>query len=708
MAQIAISAAAVAIAMALTLIVMPFRVGGDTSPVQPPIGMPNCITLCGDVEVPYPFGLGQDASCYLPGFNLTCNTTGSRPRLLLDTDGTLEVPYIGGVNDPFLVVQRNGDIKVELHADGNGNGVFSRGLRLDGPYTLAGGEHELILTGCNVQATMLNGNVTLASCTSLCDEQTSVYVNSLIDRCSGGSNGCCRANIITPGYDDDGRSQVYSTGNTAYDVQLRRLRGWNRSADRDQFPMRVFVADRRWFDNTSVSNDLLQTRQPPSKETMAVPLTLMWEVVGHPNSSSLCKSNHSERINGTRGGYICHCKDGYQGNPYLKDGCKDRNECEWPLENTPPCHGQCINTEGSFTCGCPPGTTGDFTILGGCVNTTIDMPESCMRWCGDVEVPYPFGIGLSNCYSRGFGLLCDDQLLPQLLLGNGQFRVVNISLPNSTMRVIGTNNLSSHTMWLPSQMATEYTDAFPSFSAEEVPYSLSTSNELVLTGCNVHAMLVGPSNPAIISGCASFCYNNDTGGVWGQGWSPNGINDADGSSGGGSKYCYGNGCCKARISESMDGMPTKLDFKWINTNSQIGLPIYAFVAEEGWFDSVGVTGKLMRGDDLKVPQVLQWEVFLSHNGSSSANMSSHPECDVGDQASPRDLICKSKHSQCKRGNRGYTCQCNKHYQGNPYVTGGCEDTRSKKVLGKRQMLQFYFISTYINATVWYFLSIDCS
>jgi hypothetical protein len=43
------------------------------------VGLPNCPTKCGDVSVPYPFGI--QPGCYLEGFNLTCNTTHTSPQL---------------------------------------------------------------------------------------------------------------------------------------------------------------------------------------------------------------------------------------------------------------------------------------------------------------------------------------------------------------------------------------------------------------------------------------------------------------------------------------------------------------------------------------------------------------------------------------------------------------------------------------------------
>ncbi|CAN6248206.1 unnamed protein product [Urochloa humidicola] len=54
-------------------------------------------------------------------------------------------------------------------------------------------------------------------------------------------------------------------------------------------------------------------------------------------------------VNSTDGyaGYRCRCTDGFQGNPYIKSGCQDINECS----QRDKCHGAvCQNTIGSFNC----------------------------------------------------------------------------------------------------------------------------------------------------------------------------------------------------------------------------------------------------------------------------------------------------------------------------------------------------------------------
>ncbi|XP_042452342.1 wall-associated receptor kinase 5-like [Zingiber officinale] len=76
-----------------------------------------------------------------------------------------------------------------------------------------------------------------------------------------------------------------------------------------------------------------------------------------------CVDRHSSCIDinttstGQGQGYRCECLQGYQGNPYINNGCQDINECNFPERYI--CNGDCTNTEGSFRCTCPPGTSGD-------------------------------------------------------------------------------------------------------------------------------------------------------------------------------------------------------------------------------------------------------------------------------------------------------------------------------------------------------------
>ncbi|KAL5728321.1 hypothetical protein ACHQM5_001419 [Ranunculus cassubicifolius] len=73
----------------------------------------------------------------------------------------------------------------------------------------------------------------------------------------------------------------------------------------------------------------------------------------------ICGEN-TKCLNSTNGpGYLCSCKEGFQGNPYTKSGCIDIDECLPKYGEMYPCKGTCKNKPGNYTCSCAFGYEGD-------------------------------------------------------------------------------------------------------------------------------------------------------------------------------------------------------------------------------------------------------------------------------------------------------------------------------------------------------------
>ncbi|KAL6206470.1 hypothetical protein ACLB2K_023718 [Fragaria x ananassa] len=297
-----------------------------------PQALPGCLDHCGNLTIPYPFGIGD--GCYLrPEFNTTCyglnsayfNTT-ARARYMthISLEGELQI------------IQ---EIGYDCYNDMN-EPLFSNNpsLSLPTPYTISDTKNKFIVVGCDALA-LFQGhrgdeNYT-TGCMSICNDN----VGSANASCSG--IGCCQTSIPS-GLQSLGM-KVSSFYNHSY---ITSHCGYALIVQEDEFT---------YSGNKSIT-DLLGIEQ--------LPMVVNWGIGDEPCDAAekkldyACKKN-SECVNRTitigsgSSGYFCQCLPGYEGNPYLPDGCQDIDECE-----ANPCNGLngvCLNTPGNYSCLCSKG-----------------------------------------------------------------------------------------------------------------------------------------------------------------------------------------------------------------------------------------------------------------------------------------------------------------------------------------------------------------
>ncbi|KAG8374425.1 hypothetical protein BUALT_Bualt11G0130500 [Buddleja alternifolia] len=191
---------------------------------------------------------------------------------------------------------------------------------------------------------------------------------------------------------------------------------------------------------------------------------------------------------------------------------------------------------------------------------TIARP-GCQTTCGNLTVPYPFGIGLNSGCSIGpsFDVNCNTSSSPaRPFISTGNLEIVAIS--DEQVRV---KNWIAARCYTDSGNITRENSIQINFTS--TPYSFSDANRFTVVGCDDLAVIRGfrSSGRNFTSGCLSVCSQRD--------------DPIDG-------FCTGIGCCQTQIPRGLKTFGSALDSMRNHTNVHSFDPCgYAFLGDQESF-----------------------------------------------------------------------------------------------------------------------------
>ncbi|KAB5514816.1 hypothetical protein DKX38_028722 [Salix brachista] len=300
---------------------------------------PGCQEKCGNVSVPYPFGILEPSCAMNDNFFLNCtsNDEGHPELYVIDMTTDASSQSISNIELEGTVTLRICPAFRCYNKTGIQTDSFTQSINLgSGPFMLSDTRNIFTATGCNTSARVTSNEFTYeAGCLSFCTEYVEM---SDANPCSG--SGCCQTSI------PKGLKSLCYVVSSAY---------YNSSVTDFNPCGFAFLADKR----------SLKISDWPLSRTAIYGTDVVIEWVVENKTCEQAKANTSAYACGANAdctypvsgqGYLCSCNKGFEGNPYLKEGCQDINECE----GKDPCQeGTCTNTIGDYKCRCPLGKHGD-------------------------------------------------------------------------------------------------------------------------------------------------------------------------------------------------------------------------------------------------------------------------------------------------------------------------------------------------------------
>ncbi|CAJ1962740.1 unnamed protein product [Sphenostylis stenocarpa] len=282
--------------------------------LYPPIAKPGCDSRCGDVGIPFPFGM-KGSDCYAgEWFEIECRSTSSNHYY--------SAPYLKstGVEVTSIDVQRGTvTIKHPIYRSNCGTKDSPPvNQSLEGsPFVYSEEYNKFVAAGCNIISFLqLNGSEA-SGCVSICDNEKKVDDIGKMKLSSTDCNGkyCCETSL--PLYLNE------------YTTEIKGLKENGTGHHECSYAM-VVKQDRNSYQD--YTGDPLKSYYSLThgavKDLDMVPAVLEWEILNNldlklpAGHHSHCYDTNVTSSRYKRSGRRCSCEvDAYGSNPYVAGGC---------------------------------------------------------------------------------------------------------------------------------------------------------------------------------------------------------------------------------------------------------------------------------------------------------------------------------------------------------------------------------------------------
>ncbi|CAL2248862.1 unnamed protein product [Prunus armeniaca] len=388
------------------------------SGAETPVAKHNCATHCGDISIPYPFGIGLHKDCYFDEwFEMVCNQSSSNsPHKLYLRRAQLEVlnVYANGtlrVNNPIAFFC--GEYKGQQPANLSGS-----------PFVYSGKHNKFTAVSCGYLALVSSEKYVVGGCRSIC-EGTSISPEG----CEIGVN-CCQTNIpphlsvISTDIKDDRRARVCK------DIY-------------------AFLVDQEWFRNNFIASNFSVLNDMDSVPVVLdgslgldnTSVTVFHRFMGQYSRAYNDPKPYCKILNATSTlpRLVCSCPRGFEGNPYLGYDCHDIDECT-DQNRCGPGAPHCMNYYGTYTCyrhRVSGKTKIKLILIGLGAGVGLLLLLIAAWWVHEVLKKRKRIKGKEFCFKRNGGLLLEQQL------SSGEVNVEKIKLFKSKELEKSTDNFNT-------------------------------------------------------------------------------------------------------------------------------------------------------------------------------------------------------------------------------------------------------------------------